>query len=53
MLEHGGRLRQAARQHGIALPEWLDLSTGINPDTWMETKAVEFVKTGAEVYRRV
>ena len=34
MLEHGGRLRQAARQHGIALPEWLDLSTGINPDTW-------------------
>ena len=34
MLEHGGRLRQAAHQHGIALHEWLDLSTGINPDTW-------------------
>ena len=34
MLEHGGRLRQAAQQHGIALHEWLDLSTGINPDTW-------------------
>ncbi len=31
MLEHGGRLRQAARRHGIALAEWVDLSTGINP----------------------
>jgi cobalamin biosynthetic protein CobC len=31
MLEHGGRLRQAARQWGIPLADWLDLSTGINP----------------------
>lgn len=31
MLEHGGRLRQAARHYGIALENWLDLSTGINP----------------------
>lgn len=31
MLEHGGRLREAASRHGIALGEWLDLSTGINP----------------------
>ena len=31
MLEHGGRLRAAARRHGIALADWLDLSTGINP----------------------
>lgn len=31
MLEHGGRLRQAAAQSGIALADWLDLSTGINP----------------------
>jgi cobalamin biosynthetic protein CobC len=31
MLEHGGRLRQAARRHGIPLADWVDLSTGINP----------------------
>jgi cobalamin biosynthetic protein CobC len=31
MLEHGGRLRQAARQRGIPLADWLDLSTGIAP----------------------
>ena len=34
MLEHGGRLRQAAREYGIALVDWVDLSTGINPDTY-------------------
>lgn len=31
MLEHGGRLRRAAQRYGIALEDWLDLSTGINP----------------------
>lgn len=31
MLEHGGRLREAARQYGIALENWIDLSTAINP----------------------
>ena len=34
MLEHGGRLRHAARQYGIAEADWLDLSTGINPQGW-------------------
>lgn len=34
MLEHGGRLRQAARQYSIAEADWLDLSTGINPNGW-------------------
>ena len=34
MLEHGGRLRQAARRHGIPLAEWVDLSTGINPHAY-------------------
>ncbi|WP_421683825.1 threonine-phosphate decarboxylase [Stutzerimonas urumqiensis] len=33
MLEHGGRLRAAARRHGIPLSDWLDLSTGIAPYT--------------------
>jgi cobalamin biosynthetic protein CobC len=31
MLEHGGRLRAAARQYGVAQEHWLDLSTGIAP----------------------
>ena len=31
MLEHGGRLRRAAEHHGIALADWVDLSTGISP----------------------
>jgi cobalamin biosynthetic protein CobC len=34
MLEHGGKLRWAAKRYGIALEQWLDLSTGINPVTW-------------------
>lgn len=31
MLEHGGRLRAAAHKYGIALDQWIDLSTGISP----------------------
>ncbi len=31
MLEHGGRLRQAAQRYGVPLGDWLDLSTGIAP----------------------
>ena len=31
MLEHGGRLHAAAREYGIAVSDWLDLSTGIAP----------------------
>lgn len=34
MLEHGGRLIEAARQYAIPLDRWLDLSTGINSDGW-------------------
>ena len=33
-LPHGGRLRSAAAHYGIALADWLDLSTGINPTGW-------------------
>jgi cobalamin biosynthetic protein CobC len=32
VLEHGGRLRAAAQQYNIPLADWLDLSTGINPN---------------------
>ncbi|MDP1607129.1 MAG: threonine-phosphate decarboxylase CobD [Rhodocyclaceae bacterium] len=31
MLEHGGRLREAARRWAIPRADWLDLSTGIAP----------------------
>lgn len=34
MVEHGGRLRRAAARYTIPLADWLDLSTGINPDGW-------------------
>ncbi|NOQ13453.1 MAG: threonine-phosphate decarboxylase, partial [Methyloprofundus sp.] len=32
MLKHGGRLLEAAQQYQIPISEWLDLSTGINPN---------------------
>ncbi|MEQ1487486.1 MAG: threonine-phosphate decarboxylase CobD [Methylotenera sp.] len=32
MLEHGGNLNLAAKQYGIPRENWLDLSTGINPN---------------------
>ena len=31
---HGGLLRRAALDYGIRLEDWLDLSTGINPNGW-------------------
>jgi len=34
LLEHGGRLHRAASQYGIPLANWIDLSTGINPNGW-------------------
>ncbi len=34
MLEHGGKLRDAAKKYNIPLQQWLDLSTGINPNSW-------------------
>jgi cobalamin biosynthetic protein CobC len=39
VLEHGGRLQQAALRYGIPRDRWLDLSTGINPDGWQGTTA--------------
>jgi len=34
LAEHGGALHAAARRYGIPVGQWLDLSTGINPDGW-------------------
>lgn len=34
MLEHGGRLNQAMAQFGGTQTEWIDLSTGINPQCY-------------------
>ncbi len=34
MLEHGGHLIDAAKKYSIPLQQWIDLSTGINPNGW-------------------
>jgi len=34
VLEHGGNLRQASIHYNIPINNWLDLSTGINPNGW-------------------
>lgn len=34
MLEHGGHLIDAAKKYNIPLQQWIDLSTGINPNGW-------------------
>lgn len=34
MLEHGGRLQEAVRRYGIPREQWVDLSTGINPQPY-------------------
>lgn len=34
LIEHGGALRTAAARYAIPLPDWLDISTGINPHGW-------------------
>lgn len=34
MLEHGGGLLRAAAEYGIPHGDWLDLSTGVNPNGW-------------------
>jgi cobalamin biosynthetic protein CobC len=34
MLEHGGNLNDAVAHYGIARNDWLDLSTGINPQPY-------------------
>ena len=38
MLEHGGKLIQAARRYNIPIEDWLDLSTGLNPRPWPVTR---------------
>jgi len=45
MLEHGGRLQQAAQRYGLPRERWLDLSTGINPIGWQATAAAVSVGT--------
>lgn len=33
-MKHGGDLTEAKARHGTGAPDWLDLSTGINPHAW-------------------
>ncbi|WP_429589578.1 threonine-phosphate decarboxylase CobD [Sphingomonas zeicaulis] len=37
---HGGRLDAAARAYGGAPDQWLDLSTGINPNPWLGAASI-------------
>lgn len=41
MLEHGGRLRRAALRYGRPVSDWLDLSTGISPWSWLDEHRFE------------
>ncbi len=34
-LKHGGRIDAAVAKYGIAKKNWLDLSTGLNPNGWL------------------
>ncbi len=34
MLQHGGRLNKAVKKYNIPLNNWIDCSTGINPELW-------------------
>ena len=34
MLNHGGKLRSAAQTYNIPLSDWIDLSTGVNPQNY-------------------
>lgn len=35
MLEHGGKLAEAMTRYGHAREDWLDLSTGVNPQSYL------------------
>jgi cobalamin biosynthetic protein CobC len=49
--EHGGRLRAAAAKSDIALADWLDLSTGVNPAGWPSPRP--FPLLPPEVWQRL
>ena len=40
MLSHGGNLAEAAAEFGIPEDQWLDLSTGLNPEAWVLKEAI-------------
>lgn len=42
MLHHGGRLKRAARDYGIAETDWLDISTGVSPWSYPVTTVPEY-----------
>jgi cobalamin biosynthetic protein CobC len=35
LLKHGGKIIEAAHKYNIAVDQWLDLSTGLNPHPWL------------------
>ena len=43
VIKHGGNLREAAQHYHIPLADWIDLSTGINPNGWQPTNIPQSV----------
>jgi len=42
-IKHGGNLREAAQYYQIPLADWIDLSTGINPNGWQPPEIPAYV----------
>ena len=42
-IKHGGNLREAAKKYQIPLTNWIDLSTGINPNGWQPPEIPAYV----------
>ncbi len=40
MLNHGGNLTKASAEFGIPEDQWLDLSTGLNPASWVPKETI-------------
>lgn len=40
VIKHGGNINEAAIHFGIAVDQWLDLSTGLNPGAWQLDSAI-------------
>ncbi len=60
-IDHGGGVAEAAKRYGGALPDWLDLSTGINPvppalpavsaDAWTRLPGLEAFREASDAAR--
>lgn len=42
-IKHGGNLREVAQRYNIPFHDWIDLSTGINPNSWQPPEIPPYV----------